>query len=77
VEGVMVVLQIAVPSPQQRDVMKEEERHPQDETQRLIRDWGILIKYRNYLRCWRKLLLNMEKRLKRPKVRHQSSKRTE
>jgi hypothetical protein len=73
----MVVLQIGVPSLQQRDVMTEEERHPKDETQRLIRDWGILIKYRNYLHCWRRLLLNMEKRLKNSKVRHQRPKRTE
>jgi len=73
----MVVLQIGVPPPQQRDVMTEEERHPKDETQRLIRDWGILIKYRNYLRCWRRLLLNVEKRLKNPRVRHKRPKKTE
>jgi hypothetical protein len=72
----MVVLQIGVPAPQKRDVMTEAERHPKGETQRLIRDWGILIKYRNYLRCWHKLLLKMEKRLKKPKVRHQKPKKT-
>ena len=73
----MVVLDIGVPSPQQRDVMKEEERNLKDDTQRLIRDWGILIKYRNYLRSWRKLLLNLEKRMKKHKLRHQKSKKTD
>ena len=63
----MEVLQIAVPPSQKRDVMKEEDRRPNDETQRHIRDWGILIKYKNYLRCWRKLLFNMKKRTKKPK----------
>jgi hypothetical protein len=67
----MVVLQIGVPSSQQRDVMNEETRHPKDETERLIRDWGILIKYGKYLRCWLKLLLNVEKQMKKLKVRHQ------
>jgi len=73
----MVVLNIGVPSPQQRDVMKDEERHLKDGTHRHIRDWGILIKYRQYLHYWRKLLLNMEKRHKKRKVRHQRPKRTE
>jgi hypothetical protein len=72
----MLVLQIGVPSPQQRDVMKDEERHLKDETQRLIRDWGILTKYRDYLLYWRKLFLNMERRLKKHKVRHERAERT-
>jgi hypothetical protein len=62
----MVVLQIGVPAPVERAVMSEEQRHPKDETQRLIRDWGILIKYRDYLKLWRKLLLKVEKRAKKP-----------
>jgi hypothetical protein len=73
----MLVLQIGVPPPQQRDMMNEEERHPKDETHRLIRDWGILTKYRNYLRSWRKLFLKMEKQAKKHKVRQQRPKRTE
>jgi hypothetical protein len=72
----MVVLQIAVPTSQERDVMTEAERHPEGETQRLIRDWGILLKYRNYLSCWHRLLLKLQRRLKKSKLRHQRLKRT-
>jgi hypothetical protein len=69
----MVVLQIGVPSRQQRDLMTEEERNPNDETQQFIRDWGILIKYRDYLKSWKKLLSKMEKRLSRLKEKKQKS----
>ena len=76
VESVMKVLQIAVPPSQKRDVMKEEDRRPNYETKRHIRDWGILIKYKNYLRCWRKRLLNMKKQPKKVKGPYQKPKKT-
>ncbi|XP_063992805.1 uncharacterized protein LOC135170693 [Diachasmimorpha longicaudata] len=36
-----------------RSIMTTVERAPVDETRRLIRDWGILIKYKDYLHAWK------------------------
>ncbi|XP_034946578.1 uncharacterized protein [Chelonus insularis] len=36
-----------------RNIMSPVERDPVDETRRLVRDWGVLLKYRNYLHAWR------------------------
>ena len=72
----MKVLQIAVPPSQQRNVIKEENRYPNDETQRHIRNWGNFFKYKNYPRCWRKLLFNMKKQPKKLKVPYQKPKKT-
>jgi hypothetical protein len=58
----MVVQQIGVPSPrEQRSLMTDEERNPLQETQHLIRDWGILSKYRDYVYYWLQLLHKMAK----------------
>jgi hypothetical protein len=58
----MVVQQIGVPAPREpRSLMTDEERNPLKVTRRLIRDWGILIKYRDYVHYWHKLLYKMEK----------------
>ncbi|KAL0130007.1 hypothetical protein PUN28_001945 [Cardiocondyla obscurior] len=37
----------------ERDIMSFTERNPVDETRRLIRDWGVILKYRDYLHAWR------------------------
>ncbi|XP_025264221.1 uncharacterized protein LOC112637835 [Camponotus floridanus] len=37
----------------ERSIMSNIERNPVDETKRLIRDWGVILKYRNYLHAWR------------------------
>jgi hypothetical protein len=58
----MVVQEIGVPAPrEQRSLMTDEERNPLELTRHLIRDWGILVKYRDYIHYWRKLLYKMEK----------------
>lgn len=36
-----------------RSIMSKTERNPVDDTKRLIRDWGVLLKYRDYLHAWR------------------------
>jgi hypothetical protein len=65
VEGALVAQQIGVPAPrEQRSLMKDEERNPPDTTQHLVRDWGILIKYRDYVRYWHKFLCKMLKNRK-------------
>jgi hypothetical protein len=70
VEYALVVLQIGVPAREQSTQMTREEINPpQDDTDRLIRDWGILFKYRDYLHCWRNLLLRIEKPRKKQKAR--------
>ncbi|XP_021930778.1 uncharacterized protein LOC110835154 [Zootermopsis nevadensis] len=62
VEQALVMHQIGVPAPrEERSLMADDERIPPDVTRHLIRDWGILVKYRDYLRYWRKLLTKMEK----------------
>lgn len=35
--------------------MSNVEREPVDETRRLVRDWGILLKYRDYLHAWKRI----------------------
>src|SRR5580765_2489692 len=37
----------------ERSIMSSNERNPVDNTRRLIRDWGVLLKYRDYLHAWR------------------------
>jgi hypothetical protein len=39
--------------------MVDEDRNPPNVTRHLIRDWGILVKYRDYLYYWRELLRKM------------------
>jgi hypothetical protein len=68
VEEALVMQQIGVPAPrEQRSLMTDEERNPTDMTQHLIRDWGILIKYRDYVRYWHELLHKMLKSQKSSK----------
>lgn len=44
---------IRLPTRVERDIMSHTERNPVDETRRLIRDWGVILKYRDYLHAWR------------------------
>lgn len=39
----------------ERSIMSNMEREPVDETRRLVRDWGILLKYRDYLHAWKRI----------------------
>ena len=36
-----------------RSIMTAVERDPVDDTRRLVRDWGVLLKYKDYLHAWR------------------------
>ncbi|XP_069677798.1 uncharacterized protein [Periplaneta americana] len=75
VESALVVLQIAVPARVLRSLMSNEERYPADETQRLIRDWGILIKYKEYLNHWSLLLSKMENHHKKQKANKKATRK--
>jgi hypothetical protein len=75
VEEALVWLQISVPAREQRSLMTDEERKPSDETQGLIRDWGIIIKYRDYLHDWRELLNRMKNYHRRRNAQKQGLKR--
>ncbi|KYQ48278.1 hypothetical protein ALC60_12606 [Trachymyrmex zeteki] len=44
---------IQLPTRVERSIMSHTERNPVDETRRLIRDWGVVLKYRDYLHAWR------------------------
>ncbi|XP_071556208.1 uncharacterized protein [Temnothorax nylanderi] len=44
---------IRLPTRVERSIMSHTERNPVDETRRLIRDWGVVLKYRDYLHAWR------------------------
>lgn len=37
----------------ERGIMTESERDPIDDTRRLVRDWGVMLKYKDYLHAWR------------------------
>jgi hypothetical protein len=66
---VMVVQEIGVPAPrEQRSLMTDEERNPPEVMRQLIRDWGILIKYRDYVHYWRKLLYKIKNQRKSRKL---------
>jgi hypothetical protein len=54
--------------------MTAEQRNQPDVTRRLIRDWGILVKYRDYLHCWRELLYKVENQRKKRKEQKRRSK---
>ncbi|XP_069678823.1 uncharacterized protein [Periplaneta americana] len=76
VEEALIVLQIAVPVPRvQRSLMSDEERNPPDETKRLVRDWGVLTKYRDYLHYWSLLLSKMENHQKKHKAKNRTARR--
>ncbi|CAL7945647.1 unnamed protein product [Xylocopa violacea] len=51
--NIMALPPIRVLSRVPRSIMSEIEREPVDDTRRLIRDWGVLLKYRDYLHAWR------------------------
>ena len=54
VESNIVVLPpLRIPTRVQRSIMITTEREPVDVTRRLVRDWGILLKYKDYLHAWR------------------------
>ncbi|XP_067009308.2 uncharacterized protein [Anabrus simplex] len=59
VEAALISLGCERPYAVQRSIMPEEDRHPSEETRRLVRDWGILSKYRTYLTKRRQELLNV------------------
>lgn len=44
---------LEIPERINRDIMSPEERAPNDETIRLVRDWGVMLKYKNYLHAWK------------------------
>lgn len=44
---------LKIPSRVNRSIMTTIERDPVDDTRRLVRDWGVLLKYKDYLHAWR------------------------
>ncbi|KAJ8688083.1 hypothetical protein QAD02_023878 [Eretmocerus hayati] len=51
--SILTLPNVQLPGRIERDIMSEIERQPVDETRRLIRDWGVMIKYKDYLHAWR------------------------
>ncbi|XP_034234055.1 uncharacterized protein LOC117641061 [Thrips palmi] len=52
VEWALLSLAIPLPTAVPRDIMSSAERNITDNTNRAIRDWGVLIKYRDFLHGW-------------------------
>lgn len=52
VEWALLSLAIPLPGAVPRDIMSPDERNLSDDTDREIRDWGVLIKYRDFLHGW-------------------------
>ncbi|XP_015189353.1 PREDICTED: uncharacterized protein LOC107073278 [Polistes dominula] len=46
---------LRLPQRIERSIMNQRERDPVDDTRRLVRDWGVLIKYKDYLHAWRRV----------------------
>lgn len=44
---------LQLPGRVERSIMSSQEREPIDDTRRLVRDWGVLLKYKDYLHAWR------------------------
>ncbi|KAI4484996.1 hypothetical protein M0802_012879 [Mischocyttarus mexicanus] len=56
VESTIVDLpSIRLPQRFERSIMNKIERDPVDDTRRLVRDWGVLLKYKDYLHAWRRV----------------------
>lgn len=51
--NIVAMPSLRIPSRVERSIMNKVERNPEDDTRRLIRDWGVLLKYRDYLHAWR------------------------
>lgn len=51
--NIMVLPSLRVPTRVERSIMSNTEREPVDDTRRLVRDWGVLLKYKDYLHAWR------------------------
>lgn len=56
--SIVVVPTLQIPLRVQRSIMNNIERDPVDDTRRLVRDWGVLLKYRDYLHAWRHVFNN-------------------
>lgn len=44
---------LQLPGRIERSIMSTTDRDPVDDTRRLVRDWGVLLKYKDYLHAWR------------------------
>ncbi|XP_012267967.2 uncharacterized protein LOC105692961 [Athalia rosae] len=44
---------LRIPRRINRSIMSHAERNPVDDTRRMVRDWGVLLKYKDYLHAWR------------------------
>jgi len=53
IESNIISLLSILPTRVKRSIMNHTERNPVDTTRRLIRDWGVVLKYRDYLHAWR------------------------
>ncbi|XP_051163654.1 uncharacterized protein LOC127283044 [Leptopilina boulardi] len=51
--NIVLLPSLQMPPRVERSIMSIEDRDPIDETRRLVRDWGIVLKYRDYLHSWR------------------------
>jgi len=49
IESNIISLLSILPTRVKRSIMNDIERDPVDTTRRLIRDWGVILKYRDYL----------------------------
>lgn len=50
---ILALPSLRLPARVQRSIMSDHERFLPDETNRLVRDWGVILKYRDYLHAWR------------------------
>lgn len=56
VETIIVNLPfLRLPERIKRSIMIPLEQDPEDDTRRLVRDWGILIKFKEHLEAWQKV----------------------
>ncbi|EFN79199.1 uncharacterized protein LOC105188021 [Harpegnathos saltator] len=51
--NILALPSLRLPTRVQRSIMSERERILPDETNRLVRDWGVILKYQDYLHAWR------------------------
>ena len=59
VEWALLSLAIPLPEPVPREIMSPAERNVTDHTNREVRDWGILLKYRDFLHGWADIISNV------------------
>jgi len=58
--NILVLPSLQLPKRVEKTIMSSIERNLVDDTTRRVRDWGVLLKYRDYLQAWKHVFENKQ-----------------